>query len=118
MHLLLDESKVKRNIEMMVAKAAKCNTGFRPHFKTHQSAEVGNWFRDQGVDRITVSSVKMAHYFAKAGWMDILVAIPVNVHEIDSYNALPCSRIGVTVESVEALNLLSKKAGRGYDVYI
>jgi len=82
--LLLDKERCLRNMENMARKAASQNLGFRPHCKTHQSAEIGSWLRDFGVDRITVSSFSMAHYFAKAGWKDILVAFPFQPGEIEN----------------------------------
>lgn len=63
--LVIDEVKCRNNIRSMADKALANNLIFRPHFKTHQSAKVGNWFRDYGVDRITVSSVDMAGYFTE-----------------------------------------------------
>ena len=63
---------------------------FRPHFKTHQSAAIGEWFRAEGVAAITTSSVEMATYFAEQGWNDITIAFPANVREIDQINRLPC----------------------------
>ncbi len=42
--------------------------------KTHQSREIGEWFRASGVDKITVSSLNMAMKFAEWGWNDITVA--------------------------------------------
>ena len=48
----------------MAAKARSAHVRFRPHFKTHQSLEIGRWFREFGVDAITVSSVGMAAFFA------------------------------------------------------
>lgn len=56
----------------------------RPHFKTHQSKTVGHWFREVGIDRITVSSAGMAGYFAADGWQDITIAFPVNVREMET----------------------------------
>jgi len=86
--LLLDKQKCLKNIEQMAAKAVKSKLIFRPHFKTHQSKEIGEWFRDYGVDKITVSSVQMAKYFAAAGWKDITIAFPFNQLEIDDVNKL------------------------------
>ncbi|TVQ65663.1 MAG: hypothetical protein EA360_08695 [Balneolaceae bacterium] len=74
--LLLDEFKCKRNIQNMASKAKNCNISFTPHFKTHQSLTIGNWFRDEGVRAITVSSAGMASYFASDGWDDITIAFP------------------------------------------
>jgi D-serine deaminase-like pyridoxal phosphate-dependent protein len=86
--LLLDESKCRRNIRIMAEKAKLSGVIFRPHFKTHQSIEIGNWFREEGVKSITVSSVTMAKHFAGAGWDDITIAFPVNLRESDDIEKL------------------------------
>lgn len=74
--LLLDEFRCRMNIRRMVKKARKKKKHFSPHFKTHQSIEIGEWFREEGVHSITVSSAGMAAYFASAGWRDITIAFP------------------------------------------
>jgi len=86
--LLLDVTKCRSNIERMSQKFRNLGVVFRPHFKTHQSREIGRWFRDYGTDRITVSSMGMAAYFADDGWDDITVAFPVNLLEKDLINSL------------------------------
>jgi D-serine deaminase-like pyridoxal phosphate-dependent protein len=86
--LLLDQQKCLRNIRNMVLKAKKHGLHFRPHFKTHQSATIGEWFREEGVKAITVSSLSMAEYFADHGWGDITIAFPVNVREMKNINRL------------------------------
>ncbi|MCX2741188.1 alanine racemase [Pontibacter anaerobius] len=105
--LLLDKQKALRNISRMVDKARRNKVRLRPHFKTHQSVQVGEWFREAGVEAITVSSVRMARYFANHGWNDIMVAFPANVLEMESINEL-ASRIklhliAVNQETVTAL---------------
>ena len=64
--LLLDKEKCLRNIEKMAMKAERNSLSFRPHCKTHQSAEIANWLRDFNIGSITVSSFHMARYFAEA----------------------------------------------------
>lgn len=86
--LLLNRQQAINNIERMHRKAAQSSVAFRPHFKTHQSATIGSWFRKMGVTAITVSSVEMAVYFAQHGWQDITIAFPVNVRQLDAINAL------------------------------
>lgn len=76
----------------MLQKAVQSNVVSRPHFKTHQSAEVGELFRKRGVTKITVSSVTMAEYFANHGWDDITIAFPVNLLEMDKINK-PAAKI-------------------------
>ena len=92
---------------------------FRPHSKTHQSAAIGNWFRNEGVGKITVSSVKMADYFAANGWDDIFIAFPVNILEIDGLNRLARSiRLSVSIESEEAALFLGAHLTAPIGIYL
>lgn len=94
--LLLDEDKCRANIGRMARKAKNHGLEFKPHFKTHQSGDIGEWFRDEGVTGITVSSVKMAVYFARYGWKDITIAFPLNIRELDKINDL-AKRVDLTL---------------------
>ncbi len=115
--LLLDEPIVRRNIARMATKARRSGVRFRPHFKTHQSAEIGGWFRQEGVTAVTVSSVDMAVYFAQHGWDDILIAFPVNLRQLAELNQLAEQvTLHLLLESVEAAERLS--AGLRHDVHI
>lgn len=107
--LLLDKAKCLNNIKQIVEKARRHHISLRPHFKTHQSHEIGRWFRDLGVERITVSSLKMAEYFAADGWGDITVAFPVNVHEIERINALAAKiTLNLLVVAPETIEWLAR----------
>lgn len=81
--LLIDEDKARKNLALMNEKVIARGKQFRPHFKTHQSAEIGEWFREIGITKITVSSIEMALYFADHGWDDIFIAFPVNILQIE-----------------------------------
>jgi len=117
--LLLNESVCKGNIARMAQKAARHNLVFRPHFKTHQSYHIGRWFRQAGVERITVSSLSMAAYFARHGWQDITVAFPVNLLEIQTINRLARAiKLNLLVESTEAVDFLSKNLTSPLSVFI
>ncbi len=105
--LLVDKNKCISNINRMAEKAKKAGVTFRPHFKTHQSAAIGEWFRDAGVKCITVSSLKMAEYFADNGWDDITVAFPVNLLEIDRINELAGRiNLNIMVEAAGTVRIL------------
>jgi D-serine deaminase-like pyridoxal phosphate-dependent protein len=106
--LIIDKEKTVRNIQRMKEKVDKSgNIRFRPHFKTHQSAEVGEWFRESGVTAITVSSADMASYFAQHGWKDITIAILVNKHEIETVNHMAKKiDLGLLVDSAETASFL------------
>lgn len=106
--LVLNKDRAIQNIRRMADKARKSGVRFRPHFKTHQSAEIGEWFRDVGVKSITVSSLNMAGYFARNRWRDITVAFPVNIREINTINHLASYiRLGLLVESNEVIRFLA-----------
>jgi D-serine deaminase-like pyridoxal phosphate-dependent protein len=105
--LLLDKEKCLRNMEKMAAKASANQLTLRPHCKTHQSAEIANWLQDFGVKAITVSSLRMARYFAEAGWKDILVAFPFHPGEMEELIGLSGKcRLSILVDSPAALPFL------------
>jgi D-serine deaminase-like pyridoxal phosphate-dependent protein len=106
--LLLDEEAARRNIRRMAGRAREAGVQFRPHFKTHQSAEIGEWFRPEGVTAITVSSLDMGAYFAGYGWRDITIAFPANVRQAAALARLAGQvRLGLLVESVETVQCLA-----------
>jgi D-serine deaminase-like pyridoxal phosphate-dependent protein len=93
----------------MKAKADRLRITYRPHFKTHQSLEVGRWHKEVGISKITVSSVDMALFFS-ADWDDITIAFPVNLREKETINVL-CRRVrqlNLLVESAEVVHKLAK----------
>lgn len=115
--LLLDTGKCKENIRQMAAKAKKHNVDFRPHFKTHQSLEIGQWFAEEGVNKITVSSVAMAEYFS-AEWNDITIAFPTNILEIETINHLAKKiTLNSLVESEETLAFLAQHVEHHLNVF-
>jgi D-serine deaminase-like pyridoxal phosphate-dependent protein len=117
--LVVDKEVCLRNIEKMAQKAAKYNMRFRPHFKTHQSAKIGEWFKLFGINCITVSSVRMAEYFAANGWDDITLAFPVNVLEIENIKRLTASiKLNVLVENKAAAEVLVEKISYPLGIYI
>ena len=108
--LILDTKKCLNNIKSMANKAKRHGLIFRPHFKTHQSRLIGSWFRKFGVNKITVSSVRMAEYFANDDWNDITIAFPVNIREIEAINSLADKiQLNLCIENVESIDFLIKK---------
>ncbi len=108
--LLLDETICRRNLSRMALKCREQGVLFRPHFKTHQSAAIGQWFREEGIGRITVSSVRMASYFATHGWDDIFIAFPVNLLEAGEINRLAGSiDLAISIESEESARFMDSR---------
>ncbi|MHA1370205.1 MAG: alanine racemase [Promethearchaeota archaeon] len=116
---IVNEKRVKRNIKKMVKKSIESGVKLRPHFKTHQCEEIGEWFRAQGVDSITCSSLEMARYFCERGWTDITIAIPVNVNQIKEIDRLANkTNLGVLVDSAEALHVLEENVTNPIKVWM
>jgi len=117
--LLLNSEICKRNIRTMNNRVKSWGGQFRPHFKTHQSSVIGGWFKDEGIETITVSSFKMAKYFADEGWMDITVAITATILNKEIINEL-ASRINlnILVEDIATIKLLEKELEYPVGVFI
>jgi len=117
--ILLNVDQAKRNIQRMAVKAQRQGIRFRPHFKTHQSAAIGEWFRQAGVTAITVSSLEMAQYFARHGWDDITIAFPANLRQVGAFNKLARSiHLGLLVESIETVDYLSNQLTAPVDTWV
>lgn len=117
--LMLDEAKAKTNIQAMAQKASKSGIAFRPHFKTHQSREIGDWFNRYNIDGITVSSLHMAKYFAEDGWQSITIAFPVNILEVPEINKLAASiDLRILVIDKSTITKLDQSISHSLGVYI
>lgn len=119
--LLVDERRCRRNIAAMVDKARALNLALRPHFKTHQSRAIGRWFRDYGVDRIAVSSVGMAEYFADDGWEDITIAFPAHPQLWDRIDRLARRvKLNLIFDAPEVLRYYGARlrAGAGFFIEV
>ncbi|MBU3926821.1 MAG: alanine racemase, partial [Bacteroidetes bacterium] len=117
--LLIDSKKVLNNILRMKQKADEGGVVFRPHFKTHQNLHVAEFFRQEGVSKITVSSVSMAEEFAGQGWKDITIAFPVNLLEMSQINQLAQNiQLNLLVDSLFTTRFLDQHASNHLTVLI
>lgn len=117
--LILDSNICKQNIAQMADKADQNDMRFKPHMKTHQCAEVGEWMKDCGAEAITVSSVKMARYFAKHNWDDITIAMPAHPDQTSAINELTEEQtITLLINNSETANQIDKSLSHNVQVYI
>lgn len=117
--LVLDVKKAKKNIRRMAKKANAEGIRFRPHFKTHQSREIGEWFKEVGVSGITVSSLAMAWHFQKGGWKDITIAIPCNplqAPELDRLAGL--CQLNILIEAQPVVEKLARTLTQQVGIWI
>jgi D-serine deaminase-like pyridoxal phosphate-dependent protein len=115
--LLLDPTRARRNIHRMAERARHAGVRLRPHFKTHQSQGVGRWFREAGVEAITVSSLAMAEYFAADGWNDITLAFPFHPGMRQRVEAL-AQRVHLAITIADPLALDGVEFGARLDAWL
>ncbi len=72
--VLIEESRLLRNLDDMAARAESEGVALRPHTKTHKSVDLARMQLDRGATGITVAKVGEAEVFAAAGFDDIRLA--------------------------------------------
>ena len=76
--LLLDKSKMERNIRRMANRMKVMGGTLRPHVKTHKSIEVAQSILSVGRAKgVTVSTLREADYFFDKGIVDIMYAVGI-----------------------------------------
>ena len=95
--LLLDETRLDRNLARMRAKIAALGVGFRPHIKTVKSAAVLDRLFDGGRGPITVSTLAEAEAAAGLGFSDILYAAALTPNKLPVVRALRGQGVDLTV---------------------
>jgi D-serine deaminase-like pyridoxal phosphate-dependent protein len=102
--LLLDETRMARNIERLNALMAGHGVQLRPHLKTPKSIEV-------------VSTLQEAEQFAAAGVTDLLYAVGVSSAKLDRVLALRRRGVDLTVvvDSVEAALAVARRSREAGD---
>lgn len=72
--VLIEESRLLRNLDDMAERAGTEGVALRPHTKTHKSVDLARMQLDRGASGITVAKVGEAEVFAAAGFDDIRLA--------------------------------------------
>ena len=86
--LVLDRSKLARNLANMAAAVGRHRVALRPHMKTAKSAAVARLAIAGQPGGITVSTLAEAGYFAAEGFSDILYAVGMTPAKLDAAAAL------------------------------
>ena len=96
--LVLDLGKARANIERARQKAASLGVSWRPHLKTHKCVEVARMQMATPEGPATVSTVKEAEEFFKAGVRDMIYAVGIAPHKLPRIDAL--NRKGADVKII------------------
>src|SRR3954470_19807878 len=115
--LVLDRTKLDRNIARMREHLTRLKVALRPHVKTAKSIDVVRRVLDTpgGVERelrgITVSTLKEAEYFLSNGITDILYAVGIAPNKLDHVAKLMRDGADMTLllDSAEAADMLAAK---------
>lgn len=72
--ILIDRSRLTRNLQEMQDRATQNNVRLRPHTKTHKSLAIATLQREMGASGLTVAKLGEAEIYAEAGFKDIRLA--------------------------------------------
>jgi D-serine deaminase-like pyridoxal phosphate-dependent protein len=96
--LLLERTRLERNLAAMRERARSLGVALRPHLKTAKSAHIARLATAGGPAAITVSTVREAEYFAAHGVSDIVYAVGITPDKIGRAAALAAR--GVTLRMI------------------
>ena len=110
--LLLDETRMTRNIERLNGLMAGHGVQLRPHLKTPKSIEVARRVMTRPEGPAAVSTLQEAEQFAAAGVTDLLYAVGVAPAKLGRVLALRRQGIDLTVvvDSIDAAEALAARA--------
>ncbi|NMK44633.1 DSD1 family PLP-dependent enzyme [Achromobacter sp. Bel] len=110
--LLLDETRMMRNIQRLNALMAGHGVQLRPHLKTPKSIDVARRVMASPQGPAAVSTLQEAEQFAAAGVTDLLYAVGVSPSKLDRVLALREKGVDLTVvvDSVEAAQAVAARA--------
>jgi len=86
--LILDESRMRRNIARLRRRLDALGVAVRPHLKTVKSVDVARQVLPNANGPATVSTLKEAEVFAAAGVKDILYAVGISPQKLPRVLAL------------------------------
>jgi len=112
--LLLDLSRLERNAARMRERAKTLGIALRPHLKTAKSVEAARFVLSGAPGPATVSTLKEAEIFGKAGITDLLYAVSIAPQKLPKVTELRQSGVDLKIilDSLEAAELVAAHARR------
>jgi D-serine deaminase-like pyridoxal phosphate-dependent protein len=110
--LILDQQKMKANIERMTGLIASRGIKLRPHLKTCKSIDVAQMALKGNFGGITVATLNEAEYFAGFGIRDILYGVCVTPDKLSWITELQSTGSSMTLitDSLSIARLLAGQA--------
>lgn len=120
--VLIDHSRLIRNIDRAQQLASTAGVALRPHAKTHKSPVIAKWQIDRGAVGVCCAKVGEAEVFAAAGIANIRLPYPVSPSNAGRVVALAdWAAISIIVDHLDVARGWSEameRAGRTLDVLI
>ena len=120
--LLVDYERLENNIKKMAEKARANGVNLRPHIKTHKCVEIGKMQIEHGASGITVSTLDEAATFAKAGFEDIVYAVPISSNKIEmAVDLANKTRLKLLIDdrqNIAQLNQAAEKQGIDLEILL
>jgi D-serine deaminase-like pyridoxal phosphate-dependent protein len=100
--VLVDKTRLERNVDRMQAAATARGVGLRPHAKTHKSPDLARVQIARGATGICCAKIGEAEVFAAAGIEDIRLPYPINPVNADRVlKLLDLTRLSVIVDDLD-----------------
>jgi D-serine deaminase-like pyridoxal phosphate-dependent protein len=101
--LLLDRDRMDRNISRLRERLDRLGVELRPHLKTAKSVDAARQVMTSPSGPATVSTLKEAEQFARAGVRDMIYAVGISPDKVERILALRADGIdlAVTLDTVE-----------------
>lgn len=110
--LILDSTKLTRNVARMARHCAGLGVALWPHIKTPKSLDIAGLLRDAGAEGFTVSTLQEAEYLHGAGFDDTFYAVPLDPNKVPRVAALLRSgaRLSILINDIAALRIIGERA--------
>jgi D-serine deaminase-like pyridoxal phosphate-dependent protein len=114
--LILDQDRMDRNVKRLRTRLEKLGVALRPHLKTTKSVDVARRVMTTPAGPATVSTLKEAEQFARAGVTDLTYAVGISPDKFERVLAIRATGVDLTVtldtvEQAEAVAEASRQAG-------
>lgn len=121
--LILDCDRLDRNVKRLRARLENFGVALRPHLKTAKSIDVARRVMTSPSGPATVSTLKEAEQFGRAGVTDLTYAVGISPDKFERVLALRATGVDLTVtldtvEQARAVASASRQAGTVIPAFI
>ena len=115
--LLLDEARLRANLERMHARLARLGVTLRPHMKTAKSLDVARIAMRGPEGPAIVSTLREAEYLAEGGVRDMIYGVGIAPAKLARVSAIRANGVDLAVilDSLEQADAVAEHAGRTGD---